>query len=72
MALSDTRSCFQLTPDGTWDRRRPSEGEAERSSQDERMEAALEAARVADEDADREEAAERIVRAAKRRGEDLA
>ena len=36
------------------------------------MARALEAARVADEDADREEAAERIVRAAKRRGEDLA
>ena len=71
-SLSDTRSCFQLMPDGTWERRRPAEGEPERSSQDERMEAALEAARVADEDADREEAAERIVRAAKRRGEDLA
>ena len=35
------------------------------------MARALEAARVADEEADREEAAERIVRAAKRRGEDL-
>jgi hypothetical protein len=35
------------------------------------MEAALEAAHVADEEADREEAAERVVRAAKRRGEDI-
>jgi polyphosphate kinase len=70
-SLSDTRKCFQLTPGGAWERRRPAEGEPEHSSQGERMAAALEAARVADEDADREEAAERIVRAAKRRGEDL-
>ena len=26
-SLSDTRSCFQLMPDGTWERRRPAEGE---------------------------------------------
>jgi hypothetical protein len=58
-------------PDGAWERRRPAEGEPERSAQEERMTAALEAARVADEEADREEAAERIVRAAKRRGEDI-
>jgi hypothetical protein len=58
-------------PDGTWKRRRPAEGEPERSAQVERMEAALEAAHVADEEADREEAAERVVRAAKRRGEDI-
>ncbi len=69
-SLSDTRSSFQLQSDGTWERRRPAEGEAERSAQAELMERALEAARVADEEADREEAAERIVRAAKRRGED--
>jgi polyphosphate kinase len=71
-SLSDTRNCFQLMPDGTWERRRPAEGEPERSAQAERMAAALDAARVADEEADREEAAERIVRAAKRRGEDIA
>jgi polyphosphate kinase len=70
-SLSDTRKCFQLMPDGTWKRRRPAEGEPERSAQVERMEAALEAAHVADEEADREEAAERVVRAAKRRGEDI-
>ena len=70
-SLSDTRSSFQLQPDGTWERRRPADGEAERSAQEELMARALEAARVADEEADREEAAERIVRAAKRRGEDL-
>ena len=54
---------FQLLPDGAWERRRPAEGEPERSSQEELMALALEAARVADEEADREEAAERIVRA---------
>jgi polyphosphate kinase len=70
-SLSDTRSSFQLQPDGTWKRRRPAEGEPERSAQEELMARALETARVADEEADREEAAERIVRAAKRRGEDL-
>jgi polyphosphate kinase len=70
-SLSDTRSSFQLQPDGAWERRRPAEGEPERSAQEELMARALEAARVADEEADREEAAERIVRAAKRRGEDL-
>ncbi len=70
-SLSDTRSSFQLQPDGTWQRRRPAEGEAERSAQEELMARALEAARVADEEADREEAAERVVRAAKRR-EDIA
>jgi polyphosphate kinase len=70
-SLSDTRSSFQLQPDGTWERRRPAEGEPERSAQEELMARALEGARVADEDADREEAAERIVRAAKRRGEDI-
>ena len=71
-SLSDTRSSFQLQPEGTWERRRPAEGEPERSAQEENMARTLEAARVADEEADREEAAERIVRAAKRRGEDLA
>ena len=71
-SLADTRSSFQLMPDGTWERRRPAEGEPERSSQEELMALALEAARVADEEADREKAAERIVRAQKRRGEDLA
>jgi polyphosphate kinase len=71
-SLSDTRSSFQLQPDGAWERRRPAEGEPERSAQEEMMARALEAARVADEDDDREKAAERIVRAAKRRGEDLA
>jgi polyphosphate kinase len=71
-SLSDTRSSFQLQSDGTWERRRPAEGELERSAQEELMARALEAARVADEEADREEAAERIVRAAKRRGEDIA
>jgi polyphosphate kinase len=71
-SLSDTRSSFQLMPDGAWQRRRPAAGELERSSQEELMARALEAARVADEEADREEAAERIVRAQKRRGEDLA
>jgi polyphosphate kinase len=71
-SLSDTRSSFQLMPDGAWQRRRPGAGELERSSQEELMARALEAARVADEEADREEAAERIVRAQKRRGEDLA
>jgi polyphosphate kinase len=71
-SLSDTRSSFQLQPDGAWERRRPAPGEPERSAQEELMARALEAARVADEEADREEAAERIVRAAKRRGEDLA
>jgi polyphosphate kinase len=70
-SLSDNRSSFQLQPDGTWERRRPAEGEPERSAQEELMARALEAARVADEEADREEAAERIVRAAKRRGEEL-
>ena len=70
-SLSDTRSSFQLQPDGTWERRRPAAGEPERSAQEELMARALEAARVADEEADREEAAERIVRAAKRRGEEL-
>jgi polyphosphate kinase len=71
-SLSDTRSSFQLLPDGNWLRRRPAEGEPERSAQEELMARALEAARVTDSDADREEAAERIVRAAKRRGEELA
>jgi polyphosphate kinase len=71
-SLADTRSSFQLMPDGEWKRRRPAPGEPERSSQEELMARALEAARVADEEADREEAAERIVRAQKRRGEDLA
>jgi polyphosphate kinase len=70
-SLSDTRSSFQLQPDGAWERRRPAPGEPERSAQEELMARALEAARVADEEADREEAAERIVRAAKRHGEDL-
>ena len=70
-SLSDNRSSFQLQPDGTWERRRPAAGEPERSAQEELMARALEAARVADEEADREEAAERIVRAAKRRGEEL-
>jgi polyphosphate kinase len=69
-SLSDTRSSFQLQSDGDWERRRPAAGEPERSAQEENMQRALETARVADEDADRE--AERIVvRAAKRRGEDL-
>jgi polyphosphate kinase len=71
-SLSDNRSSFQLMSDGTWERRRPEPGEPERSAQEELMARALEAARVADEDDDREKAAERIVRAAKRRGEDLA
>ncbi len=71
-SLADTRSSFQLMPDGAWQRRRPVAGEPERSSQEELMARALEAARVADEEADREKAAERIVRAQKRRGEDLA
>ena len=71
-SLSDNRSSFQLLPDGTWERRRPAPGEPERSAQEELMARALEAARVADEDDDREKAAERIVRAAKRRGEDIA
>ena len=71
-SLSDTRSSFQLQPDGAWERRRPAEGEPERSAQEELMARALEAARVADEDDDREKASERIVRAAKRRGEDIA
>ena len=71
-SLADTRSSFQLMPNGEWQRRRPVPGEPERSSQEELMALALEAARVADEQADREEAAERIVRAQKRRGEDLA
>jgi polyphosphate kinase len=71
-SLADTRSSFQLMPDGEWQRRRPAAGEPERSSQEELMARALEAARVADEEADREKAAERIVRAQKRRGEDLA
>jgi polyphosphate kinase len=70
-SLSDNRSSFQLEPDGTWERRRPAEGEPERSAQEELMARALETARVADEEADREEAAERIVRAATRRGEEL-
>jgi polyphosphate kinase len=70
-SLSDTRSSFQLQPDGTWERRRPAPGEPERSAQEELMARALEAARVADEEADREEAAERVVRAAKRHGEEL-
>ena len=70
-SLSDNRSSFQLQPDGTWERRRPAAGEPERSAQEELMARALETARVADEEADREEAAERIVRAAKRRGEEL-
>jgi polyphosphate kinase len=71
-SLADTRSSFQLRSDGTWERRRSAPGEPERSAQEELMARALEAARVADEEADREEAAERIVRAAKRRGEDIA
>ena len=71
-SLADTRSSFQLMPNGDWERRRPVNGEPERSSQEELMALALEAARVADEEADREKAAERIVRAQKRRGEDLA
>jgi polyphosphate kinase len=70
-SLADTRSSFQLQSDGTWERRRPAPGEPERSAQEELMARALEAARVADEEANREEAAERVVRAAKRRGEDL-
>ena len=70
-SLSDNRSSFQLERDGAWERRRPAAGEPERSAQEELMARALEAARVADEEADREEAAERIVRAAKRRGEEL-
>jgi polyphosphate kinase len=68
-SLSDTRSSFQLTPDGGWERRVPADGEAEYSAQSDLMERALEAARVADEEADRE--AERIVRAQKRRNEGL-
>jgi polyphosphate kinase len=71
-SLSDTRNCFQLMPDGTWERRRPAEGEPERSAQEERMASALEAALMPEEEPDREEAVERILRAAKRRGEDIA
>ena len=67
-SLSDTRSSFQLMPDGTWERRRPAPGEAERSAQVELMAHALETARVADEDRE----AERIVRAQKRRNEGIA
>jgi polyphosphate kinase len=67
-SLSDTRSSFQLLSDGTWERRRPAEGEAERSAQEELMAHALETARVADEDRE----AERIVRAQKRRNEGIA
>ncbi len=69
-SLADTRSSFDLTADGLWERRRPAEGEPEFAAQEELMERALEAARVADEEADRE--AERIVRAQKRRNEGLA
>jgi polyphosphate kinase len=69
-SLSDTRSSFDLTSDGLWERRRPAEGEAEYAAQEDLMERALEAARTADEEADRE--AERIVRAQKRRNEGLA
>jgi polyphosphate kinase len=68
-SLSDTRSSFQLTPEGVWERRRPADGEPEYSAQVDLMERALEAARIADEEADRE--AERIVRAQKRRNEGL-
>jgi polyphosphate kinase len=71
-SLGDNRSSFQLMPDGMWERRRPAEGEPERSAQEELMARATEAAQVADEHDDREKAAERRVRAAKRRGEDLA
>jgi polyphosphate kinase len=71
-SLSDTRSSFRLMPDGTWERRRPAPGEPERSAQEELMARALEAAKTAEADDDREKAAERIVRAAKRRGEDIA
>jgi polyphosphate kinase len=67
-SLSDTRSSFQLMSDGTWERRRPAEGETERSAQAELMTRALELARVADEDRE----AERIVRAQKRRNEGIA
>ena len=67
-SLSDTRSSFQLQSDGTWDRRQPAAGEAERSAQEELMAHALETARVADEDRE----AERIVRAQKRRNEGIA
>jgi polyphosphate kinase len=70
-SLSDNRSSFQLLPDGTWERRRPAPGEPERAAQEELMARALEAASV-DDDGDREKAAERVVRAAKRRKEDLA
>ncbi|MDX6618631.1 MAG: polyphosphate kinase [Gaiellales bacterium] len=69
-SLSDTRSSFQLKPSGVWERRRPAPGEPEYSAQEDLMERALEAARVADDEADRE--AERIVRAQKRRNEELA
>jgi polyphosphate kinase len=68
-SLADTRSSFRLLSDGTWERRRPAEGEAEYASQDDLMARALETARVADEEADRE--AERIVRAQKRRNEGI-
>jgi polyphosphate kinase len=70
-SLSDNRSSFQLLPDGTWERRRPAPGEPERAAQEELMARALEAASVDDDD-DREKAVERVVRAAKRRKEDLA
>jgi hypothetical protein len=69
-SLSDTRSSFRLLPDGAWERRRPAEGEPEYAAQDDLMARALEIARVADEEADRE--AERIVRAQKRRNEGIA
>jgi polyphosphate kinase len=70
-SLADTRHSFQLQPDGTWERRRPAEGQAEHSAQETLMERALLNARV-DEESDREDGAERIVRAAKRRAEDIA
>jgi polyphosphate kinase len=69
-SLSDTRSSFQLTSEGVWERRRPAGDEPEYAAQEDLMERALEAARIADEEADRE--AERIVRAQKRRNEGLA
>jgi polyphosphate kinase len=69
-SLADTRSSFQLQPDGAWERRRPAEGVPEHSAQETLMERALANARLDDDD--REESAERIVRAAKRRGEDIA
>ena len=71
-SLSDNRSSFQLLPDGTWERRRPAPGEPERAAQEELMARALEAASVDDDHNDREKAAERVVRAPKRRKEDLA